>query len=111
MKRVLTALVFFAVLVAAWEVVYYRGIWSPVLVPGPGKVARYLWGALLDGTLGASTLVTMKRLLAGYIIGLAIGLPLGLLTAHFRPVHDTLGVLALGLQGLPSVCWVPLALL
>ena len=36
---------------------------------------------------------------------------LGLLTARFRLCEDTLGVLALGLQTLPSVCWVPLALL
>ena len=53
----------------------------------------------------------MKRLLAGYFIGICVGLPVGLLTARFRFLQDTLGLLALGLQGLPSVCWVPLALL
>jgi len=34
-----------------------------------------------------------------------------LLTASLTFVEDTIGVLALGLQTLPSVCWVPLALL
>ncbi len=111
MKRALTAVIFFVALIGAWEAVCLAKIWSPVLVPSPGRVAAYLWGALLDGTLASSTLVTMKRLLAGYAIGLAFGIPLGLVTARFRPVQDTLGVLALGLQGLPSVCWVPLALL
>jgi NitT/TauT family transport system permease protein len=38
-------------------------------------------------------------------------LPLGLLTARSKFLEDTIGVLALGLQTLPSVCWVPLALL
>ena len=127
MKRVLTAVIFFAVLVAAWEAVYRAHLWSPVLVPGPGQVARYLWAntfaATRPGPDGAAIAnpdrwqlflaigVTMKRLFAGYVMGLAVGLPLGLLTARFRPVRDTLGILALGLQGLPSVCWVPLALL
>jgi len=50
----------------------------------------------------------MRRLLAGYVIGLTAGLPLGLLTARFKLCEDTLGVLTLGLQTLPSVCWVPL---
>ena len=68
-------------------------------------------GVLRDGTLEGSLLVTMKRLLLGYVIGIAAGVPLGMITAQFRAVRDTLGVLALGLQGLPSVCWVPLALL
>ena len=53
----------------------------------------------------------MRRLLTGYMIGIAAGLPLGLLTARFKLCEDTLGVLALGLQTLPSVCWVPLAIL
>src|SRR6516164_201100 len=65
----------------------------------------------MDGTLAKATIVTMRRLLIGYIIGLLAGLPLGLLTASSRLWHDTIGTLALGLQGLPSVCWVPLALL
>jgi len=111
MKRLLTALFFFAALLAAWQIVVLSKVWSPVLVPNPASVGRYLWGALRDGTLEGSVLVTMKRLLLGYLIGLAAGVPLGMITAQFRPVRDTLGVLALGLQGLPSVCWVPLALL
>jgi NitT/TauT family transport system permease protein len=31
--------------------------------------------------------------------------------ARFRICHDSLGLLALGLQALPSICWAPLALL
>jgi NitT/TauT family transport system permease protein len=111
MKRLLTALFFFAALLAAWQIVVLSKVWSPVLVPSPASVGRYLWGVLRDGTLEGSVLVTMKRLGLGYLIGLAAGVPLGMITAQFRPVRDTLGVLALGLQGLPSVCWVPLALL
>ena len=56
-------------------------------------------------------IVTVKRLLIGYAIGILIGLPLGFITASSKFVEDTIGVLALGLQTLPSVCWVPLALL
>jgi len=111
MKRFLTALFFFLLLIAAWHWAYTRRIWSPVLVPSPESVGRYLWEIALDGSLWSSMAVTMKRLLAGYIIGLLAGVPLGFLTARVQALRDTLGVLALGLQGLPSVCWVPLALL
>jgi NitT/TauT family transport system permease protein len=55
--------------------------------------------------------VTVKRLLVGYFIGVFIGIPLGVLTARFELAGDTIGVLGLGLQTLPSVCWVPLAIL
>ncbi len=111
MKRFLSALISFLLLVAAWHWAYTRRIWSPVLVPSPESVGRYLWEIALDGTLWSTTAVTMKRLLAGYLIGLVAGVPLGFLSARVQVLRDTLGVLALGLQGLPSVCWVPLALL
>lgn len=111
MKRYASAGLFFAALIALWHWLCAREVWSPLLVPSPASVARYLGEALWDGTLATATWVTLKRLLAGYALGLLLGLPVGLLTARFRLLRDTLGVLALGLQGLPSVCWVPLALL
>ena len=111
MKRALTAAGFFGALILAWHFLYAAKIWSPVLVPSPESVGRYLEEIALDGSLWSSTVVTMKRLLAGYLIGLLAGVPLGFLTALVQALRDTIGVLALGLQGLPSVCWVPLALL
>jgi NitT/TauT family transport system permease protein len=111
MKRFLKVIVFFGGLVAVWQALCVARVWSPVLVPSPASVGRYLWGAVLDGTLSCAIMVTLKRLLLGYAAGIVIGLPLGLLTARFNVLNDTLGLLALGLQTLPSVCWVPLALL
>ena len=111
MKRYLTAAAFFVLLVFAWDWACRRGFWSPVLVPSPSSVVRYLAEAARDGTLASAAAVTLKRLLAGYSLGIVVGLPLGLLTARFRFLRDTVGITALGLQGLPSVCWVPLALL
>ncbi len=111
MKRFLTAVLFFVGLLLLWQVLYSLKLWSPVLVPAPLDVALYLRDSLLDGSLGSSCVVTLKRLLVGYLIGLCAGVPVGMATARLRALRDTVGVLALGLQGLPSVCWVPLALL
>lgn len=105
------ASLFFACLIGLWQLAVNAQIWSPLLLPSPSNVFIYLWSALEDGTLWEATLVTVQRLLIGYGLGILIGLPLGLLTASFRWSQDTIGVLALGLQTLPSVCWVPLALL
>lgn len=110
MKRAAHAFLFFALLVSIWYVAVATGRWSPVLFPSPFDVARYLWSALLDGTLFGAAAVTLRRLLAGYVIGIALGLPIGLFMSTSKFAEDTLGALALGLQTLPSVCWVPLAL-
>ena len=111
MIRTISSIAFFLVLLLSWEVASRSGLYSPVLLPSPLNVFEYLWQSGMDGTLWTATLVTMKRLLIGYGIGLLFGVPLGLLTARSRIMQDTLGLLALGVQTLPSVCWVPLALL
>lgn len=111
-RRLLVAGIFFAVLIAVWH--YAVAGLSPrmqVLVPAPEKVWAYLKHAAMSGELWSAFKVTLWRLLAGYIIGVLMGLPLGMLTAKYRWASDTIGVVGLGLQTLPSVCWVPLALL
>jgi NitT/TauT family transport system permease protein len=115
MKRFATAALFFVLLVAGWHFLRDYMVtskrWSAVLVPSPQAVWLYLVGAVQDGTIFTALWVTTKRLLIGYALGVIIGIPLGLLTARFQWAHDTFGVLGLGLQTLPSVCWIPLALL
>ncbi|MFZ5805622.1 MAG: ABC transporter permease [Verrucomicrobiota bacterium] len=111
MKRGFHALIFFACGVLIWQAISVSGYVSPLLLPSPVEVFKYLLRAMFDGTLLHATIVTLKRLLIGYGIGLLLGIPIGLLTARFIFLKDTIGLSALGLQALPSVCWVPLALL
>jgi NitT/TauT family transport system permease protein len=111
MKRWIFPILFFAVLIGIWEAMVRSGKWSPVLVPSPLDVGRYFVTSIKDRTLLEASFVTLKRLVLGYAVGLAVGLPVGLLTARFRFFENTLGLVALGLQTLPSVCWAPLALL
>ena len=111
MKQFFAALLFFAILLGAWEAVARFGDISAVLLPAPSAVWQYLLAAIKDGSLLDATVVTMKRLLLGYGVGIGIGIPMGMLTARFKFLSNTIGVISLGLQTLPSVCWVPLALL
>ena len=110
MKRFFTAALFFLLLVGLWHVLVQREIWNPILLPSPLKVGEYLAEGIRNGDIATALLVTMKRLLIGYVCGVVIGIPLGMLTARFNWAHDTIGVLGLGLQTLPSVCWIPPAL-
>src|SRR6266436_7513881 len=89
MKRFILSALFFIALLSIWHLLVLAKVWSVVLLPDPISVWEYLKGAAGDGTLVQASLVTMRRLLAGYIIGIAVGLPLGLLTARssFAKTH------------------------
>jgi len=111
MKTKVLAAVLFGAFLALWQTASQLQ-WVPsMLLPSPLEIGRYLVGAILDGTLPEALCVTLLRLLVGYGMGLALGLALGMLLYSSELARATLGLLALGLQTLPSVCWAPLALL
>jgi NitT/TauT family transport system permease protein len=66
---------------------------------------------IADGRLGAAVLRSLGRLAQGYLLSAAIGVPLGMAIARTRWLQTTVKPLVLGLQALPSICWLPLALL
>ena len=97
-----------AMLVAIWAAAS-RLANSP-LFPGPLDVARSLAAALAAGTLLRAVLTSAVRLLVGYAIALAAGIPLGLVLARSELTKRALGPLLLGLSSVPSICWLPLAI-
>lgn len=105
------SLVFFIFVVWAWQYLSDLRVWKPYLFPSPLEVWEYLRSSFQDGSLEEASWITMKRLVMGYGIGLVTGIPLGMLCSRFQLMQNTLGLVSLGFQALPSVCWVPLATL
>ena len=110
-RRILFSVAAFAAMLLIWEFAVRSFDFAEYMLPPPSEVAMYLWGAVCDLSLPKAVWVTGKRLFTGYAIGLCIGIPTGMLCSRFNIFKDTVGILALGLQALPSVCWVPLAIL
>ena len=95
-------------LVAIWAAV--SSLANSPLFPGPLDVARSLAAALAAGTLVRAVLTSAVRLLVGYAIALVLGIPLGLVLARSELTKRALGPLLLGLSSVPSICWLPLAI-
>ena len=102
---------FFMLLICIWQILANLDIWSEVIFPPPKAVAEAILFGLRDGSLVAAINSSMRRLFLGYGISLSIGIPLGLLLGRKQLLDDTIGSLAVGLQALPSICWLPLAVL
>ncbi|WP_245860542.1 ABC transporter permease [Candidatus Chloroploca asiatica] len=104
-------LIFYLILLSIWEGIVRLEIWPPYLFPGPLIVANALWEGVTQGLFLPATLVSLRRLAIGYSISLSLGLVLGLLLGRNKLIQETVGSLVLGMQALPSVCWLPLAIL
>ncbi|NEM92032.1 ABC transporter permease [Galbitalea soli] len=99
------------VLLLAWQLYTVVAHPRPDLAPGPLDVLGSFGSAWTSGRLPVAVLTSLQRGVLGFLIAVAIGTPLGLLLAEVRWLRRALGPLISGLQVLPSVAWVPAAIL
>jgi NitT/TauT family transport system permease protein len=111
MKQWLGRVGFFCLLIAGWEVIARLEIWPSYIFPSFSSVLTSLWNGFSDGSYLLAILISFRRLVVGYSFSLLLGITLGLLVGRIPLVENTIGSIILGLQALPSVCWLPLALL
>lgn len=104
-------IMFYIILVIIWQVISMSDILPSNVFPSPYEVGEVLVYSAADGSLFFGIGTTLMRLVVGLTIAIAIGVVLGIFMARVETVNQTIGSLVLGLQSIPSIAWVPLALL
>ena len=104
-------MVFFLTLIALWELIGRLRIWPPYLLPSPTAVLTTLVSGFADGSMPLAIWISLRRIVIGFGLSLACGTALGMFLGRSKTLQETLGSVVLGLQVLPSICWLPLALL
>lgn len=103
-------------LIVFWELVYklfvdVLGFWEAFYFPSPLDVLAAIKELIQDNTLFIAIFTSLKRLLIGYGISLILGIGLGLLIIRSKYLDENFSEMILGFQTLPSICWLPFAIL
>lgn len=110
-KRAARQVLFYAVLLGLWILIARLKLWPPYILPTPKGVWEALAAGFADHSFWIAIEVSMRRIAIGYGISVLLGVVLGLAIAGSKFLEDTLGGLLVSLQSLPSICWLPLAVL
>lgn len=111
MKKAGKHVAFYGALLLVWIVLAKLKIWPPYVFPDPKGVLESLYAGFSDKSFLIAIGVSMRRMLIGYGLSVVLGMVLGLLVASNKFLEETLGGLLVSLQSLPSICWLPLAVL
>ncbi len=84
---------------------------SPVILPSPAEVVRSFPSLLNDRALIQSIAATLKRVLIGFGLAAAVGVPLGILAGAWRVLQAAGAPLALFGRNLPVAALIPLTIL
>jgi NitT/TauT family transport system permease protein len=111
LRSVLPPLVFLAVLVGVWQLAVLAGIKPAYALPPPARVWATFTGTVVDGRAGEAIWTSLSRGASGFALSLLIGTVLGLAMWWSRWLRAAIGPIVSGLQSLPSVAWVPAAII
>jgi NitT/TauT family transport system permease protein len=109
--RVLPPIGAIAVFVLIWQVLWAAAFWPEFKLPAPVDVWAQIWQLVVSGDILELFWTSVHRAVIGFAISLLIAVPLGLAIANITVVRRGVGPLVSGLQSLPSVAWVPAAIL
>src|SRR3989441_8606172 len=111
MKKFARHAIFYAGLLAIWALLAKLRVWPSYVFPSPWGVLEALVAGFSDHSFWIAIGVSMKRMLLGYSLSVILGMVLGLGVASNKFLEQTVGGLLVSLQSLPSICWLPLAVL
>lgn len=111
MQQTIKRIIFFALILIVWQgAVKLLGV-SASVMPAPSDVVQALGKGFSDKTLIYDIVASFRRLAIGLVIAIVIGVCLGILLAKNKTADETLGMLVLALQSVPSIVWLPIAIM
>ncbi|MER7743090.1 ABC transporter permease [Streptomyces sp. NPDC096538] len=111
-QKILPPVVAVALVLAVWQsLITFEVVDDPTKLPAPADVWHVLEKAWLQGELLGYIWTSVSRGLLGFCLALLIATPLGLLLARVKLIRAAIGPILSGLQSLPSVAWVPPAVI
>jgi NitT/TauT family transport system permease protein len=102
--------VLLVLLAAAWEI-YARALGNPLLFPTFTATLGALFSGIANGTIPTAGLYTLSLLLKGYVAGLFFAAVLTAFASVSRIGADLLETLTAMFNPLPSIAFLPLALI
>jgi NitT/TauT family transport system permease protein len=97
-----------ALFIGAWQVLVWTGWKAEYIIPSPFTVMRQFPHDA--GSLTRALEVTMRRAAVGFGVSILLGAVVGLAVARVPVLRAAIGSMITGLQTMPSVAWVPLAI-
>lgn len=99
------------VLLLIWQLAYARH-WKPdYILPSPASVWTQFTTMIGDGSAFTVIWTSVSRGLIGFAASIVLGSLIGVALFRFSWLRSSVGPLLTGLQSLPSVSWVPMAVL
>ena len=99
------------VILVVWQALVQMGRLNELFLPAPLTVLKAMWQMTISGTLPWAVLVSLNRVVQGFVYGSLIGIVLGLLAGAVQWIEDVLDPWVAAAYPIPKSALFPLFML
>ena len=99
------------VILIIWQVVYINEVFLESLFPGPKAVWLKFWEMTLNGELFIHVGVSLRRVVLGFLLAMALAIPFGLILGWYRKAEQFCEVIIHVGRTIPIMAWIPLTIM
>ena len=114
-RRFLSVGSFIAVIFVWFVFTSWTTIIPPAFLPPPQYILadflRVIFSPYVGNTLIGHTVASLEIVLGGFLLAIAVGIPLGILMGWFKRIEAIVDPLFQMLRPIPPLAWIPLSLL
>ncbi len=99
------------VILLIWQLVYINEVFLEALFPGPMAVWLKFWEMTLNGELFIHVGVSLRRVLLGFLLAMALAIPFGLILGWYKKAEHFCEVVIHVGRTIPIMAWIPLTIM
>jgi len=100
-----------AIVIAVWEYYSLSGRIPPYVLPSPHGLVELFVRYIMDGSLIQHILVSIGRVLTGFVIAAVVALVLGVLISLSKNFEVFTRLILQVLKPIPPIAWIPIAII
>lgn len=100
-----------ASVIAIWWLLSATHVTNQLILPSPGSVLQAAIQEATSGVLVPNMLISLQRVLIGYLIAVVVGVGLGLVVGWNNVLYAMFGTVVEAIRPIPAIAWIPLAIL
>lgn len=101
----------FVVTIGIWSILSYGGLVQELFLPSPSKVASALWEMFVHEDFIADVWASFERIIVGFLVAAAVGIPLGIGIGSFRAVQAFFEPIIAAVRYMPASAFIPLLII
>lgn len=98
-------------IISVWTIMSNQGHLNTIILPAPNSILETIVELVADGALFTNMIISVSRVLQGYLLAAFLGITLGILIGLSKHLDRVTELIIQMIKPIPPIAWIPLVIL